>query len=69
MAILELEDSQVKLAAQLTKIEEDIKENDNIVRQLMKEGKKQLAKSYLRKRHLCEKNHGKFTFLNLRLEL
>lgn len=34
---------------------------------MMKEGKKQLAKSYLRKRHLCEKKHGEFEFELLRI--
>ncbi|KAL5291165.1 CHMP7 family protein [Megaselia abdita] len=68
VALLELEDSQVKLAGQLTKIEEEIKEHDNMVRQLMKEGKKPLAKSYLRKRHLCEKKHESLSKSLLNIE-
>lgn len=56
--VLQLEDTLVQLTAQLTKAEEDIKENDDMVRKLMKEGKKLIAMTYLKKKKFCEKRHG-----------
>lgn len=40
-------------------IETDIKNTDNTVRKYLKEQKRQLAKSFLRKKHVLEKNLGK----------
>lgn len=44
---------------QLEDIELDIKENDIKARQHIKDNQRVLAKSFLRKKHLLEKNHGK----------
>lgn len=55
--------TQRNLLQQLEDLEDDIKLNDEKVRQYVKEGKRQLAKTYLRKKHLLEKNHGKLLSL------
>lgn len=41
-------------------IETDIKNTDTAVRKYLKEQKRQLAKSFLRKKHVLEKNLGKY---------
>ncbi|XP_017081174.1 charged multivesicular body protein 7 [Drosophila eugracilis] len=56
-AVHNLQNTQAQLLKQLEDLEEDIKVNDNKARQLLKENKRQMAKTYLRKRHLLEKNH------------
>lgn len=53
-----LEMTQASLLNQLEALEEDIKANDAKARQYVKENKRQLAKTYLRKRRLLEQNHG-----------
>lgn len=57
--------TQASLLNQLDALEEDIKVNDAKARQYVKENKRQLAKTYLRKRRLLEQNHG----ANLRIRL
>ncbi|KAH8371440.1 hypothetical protein KR093_007499, partial [Drosophila rubida] len=52
-----LEMTRVGLLKQLEELEDEIKVNDSKVRQYVKENKRQLAKTYLRKRRLLEKNH------------
>lgn len=53
-----------KMEKSLTKsvdgIENDINKTDSQVRQYIREKKKQLAKSFLRKKHALEKNLGEF---------
>jgi len=61
-AVHNLQNTQAQLLKQLEELEEDIKVNDEKARQYLKENKRQLAKTYLRKRHLLEKNHGRFSF-------
>nr|XP_016924643.1 charged multivesicular body protein 7 [Drosophila suzukii] len=56
-AVHNLQNTQAQLLKQLEELEEDIKVNDEKARQYLKENKRQLAKTYLRKRHLLEKNH------------
>lgn len=50
--------TQTSLLKQLENLELDIKENEGKAHQYIKENKRQLAKTYLRKKHLMEKNHG-----------
>lgn len=57
-AVHNLQNTQTQLLKQLENLEEDIKVNDDKARQYLKENKRQMAKTYLRKRHLLEKNHG-----------
>ncbi|KAH8350864.1 hypothetical protein KR067_001699 [Drosophila pandora] len=56
-AVHNLQNTQTQLLKQLENLEEDIKVNDDKARQYLKENKRQMAKTYLRKRHLLEKNH------------
>ncbi|XP_016955734.1 charged multivesicular body protein 7 [Drosophila biarmipes] len=56
-AVHNLQNTQAQLLKQLEDLEEEIKINDEKARQYLKENKRQLAKTYLRKRHLLEKNH------------
>ncbi|XP_017059657.1 charged multivesicular body protein 7 [Drosophila ficusphila] len=56
-AVHNLQNTQAQLLKQLENLEEEIKVNDDKARQYMKENKRQMAKTYLRKRHLLEKNH------------
>ncbi|XP_017022749.1 charged multivesicular body protein 7 [Drosophila kikkawai] len=56
-AVHNLQNTQAQLLKQLESLEEDIKLNDDKARQYLKENKRQMAKTYLRKRHLLEKNH------------
>ncbi|KAI8036626.1 charged multivesicular body protein 7 [Drosophila gunungcola] len=56
-AVHNLQNTQAQLLKQLEDLEEEIKLNDDKARQYLKENKRQMAKSYLRKRHLLEKNH------------
>ncbi|KAH8240152.1 hypothetical protein KR032_011673, partial [Drosophila birchii] len=56
-AVHNLQNTQAQLLKQLENLEEDIKVNDDKARQYLKENKRQMAKTYLRKRHLLEKNH------------
>ncbi|EDV97624.1 GH14595 [Drosophila grimshawi] len=56
-AMHDLEMTQANLLKQLEGIEEDIKSNENKALQYVKENKRQLAKTYLRKKRLLEKNH------------
>lgn len=53
-----LEMTQASLLKQLETLEDEIKANDDKARQYVRENKRQLAKTYLRKRRLLEKNHG-----------
>ncbi|XP_030573106.1 charged multivesicular body protein 7 [Drosophila novamexicana] len=57
LAVHNLEMTQASLMKQLESLEEEIKVNDDKARQYVKENKRQLAKTYLRKRRLLEKNH------------
>lgn len=57
-AVHNLEMTQASLLKQLEVLEDGIKTNDDKARQYVKENKRQLAKTYLRKRRLLEKNHG-----------
>lgn len=57
-AVHNLEMTQASLLKQLETLEDDIKANDDKARQYVRENKRQLAKTYLRKRRLLEKNHG-----------
>ncbi|XP_055902451.1 charged multivesicular body protein 7 [Eupeodes corollae] len=54
-----LQMTQKNLTAQLESLESDIKITDEKARQYLKENKRQLAKTYLRKKHLLEKNYEK----------
>ncbi|XP_068143319.1 LOW QUALITY PROTEIN: charged multivesicular body protein 7 [Drosophila tropicalis] len=56
-AMHNLQMTQANLLQQLETLEVNIKFNDDKVRQYLKENKRQMAKTYLRKRHLLEKNH------------
>ncbi|KAM8708035.1 hypothetical protein ACLKA7_015067 [Drosophila subpalustris] len=56
-AMHNLEMTRNSLSNQLEDLEEEIKMNDDKARQYVKENKRQLAKTYLRKRRLLEKNH------------
>ncbi|KAH8300403.1 hypothetical protein KR018_004397 [Drosophila ironensis] len=56
-AVHNLQNTQAQLLKQLESLEEDIKINDHKARQYIKENKRQMAKTYLRKRILLEKNH------------
>ncbi|KAH8361657.1 hypothetical protein KR084_012485 [Drosophila pseudotakahashii] len=56
-AVHNLQNTQAQLLKQLEDLEEEIKVNDEKARQYLKENKRQMAKTYLRKRHLLEKNH------------
>ncbi|XP_039485881.1 charged multivesicular body protein 7 [Drosophila santomea] len=56
-AVHNLQNTQSQLLKQLEELEEEIKVNDDKARQYMKGNKRQMAKTYLRKRHLLEKNH------------
>ncbi|KAH8419586.1 hypothetical protein KR222_007773 [Zaprionus bogoriensis] len=56
-AVHNLEMTQASLLKQLEELEDSIKANDDKARQYVKENKRQLAKTYLRKRRLLEKNH------------
>ncbi|XP_062131748.1 charged multivesicular body protein 7 [Drosophila sulfurigaster albostrigata] len=56
-AMHNLDMTRVGLLKQLEELEEEIKVNDTKARQYVKENKRQLAKTYLRKRRLLEKNH------------
>ncbi|XP_014093068.3 charged multivesicular body protein 7 [Bactrocera oleae] len=58
-AVHNLKMTQASLLKQLENLEEDIKENEEKARQYIKENKRQLAKTYLRKKLLKEKNHEK----------
>ncbi|CAD7005910.1 unnamed protein product [Ceratitis capitata] len=58
-AVHNLKMTQVSLLKQLENLEEDMRENEEKARQYVKENKRQLAKTYLRKKHLMEKNHEK----------
>lgn len=50
--------TQASLVQQLESLEDEIKVNDDKARHYVKENKRQLAKTYLRKRRLLEKNYG-----------
>ncbi|XP_055855681.1 charged multivesicular body protein 7 [Episyrphus balteatus] len=54
-----LQMTQKNLTVQLESLETDIKATDDKARQYLKENKRQLAKTYLRKKHLLEKNYEK----------
>ncbi|XP_036327371.1 charged multivesicular body protein 7 [Rhagoletis pomonella] len=58
-AVHNLKMTQASLLKQLETLEEDIKVNEEKARAYLKENKRQLAKTYLRKKHLMEKNHEK----------
>ncbi|XP_053953751.1 charged multivesicular body protein 7 [Anastrepha ludens] len=58
-AVHNLKMTQASLLKQLDNIEEDIKLTEEKARTYLKENKRQLAKTYLRKKHLMEKNHEK----------
>lgn len=57
-ALHNLQVTQSNLLQQLEKLETDIKDNENKARQYLTDNKRMLAKTYLRKKHLLEKNHG-----------
>lgn len=54
-----LEATKESLVKQLEDLELLIKENEDKARQYIGENKRTLAKTYLRKKQLLEKNHGK----------
>lgn len=56
-AMHNLEMTRASLLKQLEDLEDEVKMNDDKARQYVKENKRQLAKTYLRKRRLLEKNH------------
>ncbi|XP_023292401.2 charged multivesicular body protein 7 [Lucilia cuprina] len=56
-AIHNLQVTKTNLVKQIDDIEMEIKDNENKARQYIKENKRLLAKTYLRKKHLLEKNH------------
>ncbi|ALC43823.1 CG5498 [Drosophila busckii] len=56
-AVHNLQVTQGNLLKQLEELEDEIKLNDDKARQYVKENKRQLAKTYLRKRNLLEKSH------------
>ncbi|TMW44425.1 hypothetical protein DOY81_010492 [Sarcophaga bullata] len=58
-ALHNLQVTKDNLLKQLDDIEVDIKYNENKAREYMKENKRLLAKTYLRKKHLLEQNHEK----------
>ncbi|XP_030382520.1 charged multivesicular body protein 7 [Scaptodrosophila lebanonensis] len=57
LGVHRLQMTQSSLLKELEKLEEDIRVNDQKVQLYVKEKKRQMAKTYLRKRHLMEKNH------------
>ncbi|KAM7359419.1 charged multivesicular body protein 7 [Cochliomyia hominivorax] len=56
-AIHNLQQTKINLVKQLEDIELEVKDNEDKARQYIKENKRLLAKTYLRKKHLLEKNH------------
>lgn len=58
-AVHNLKMAQNSLLSQLEDIEKEVKLNEDKARQYIKDGKRQLAKAYLRKKQLLEKNHEK----------
>ncbi|XP_030244048.1 charged multivesicular body protein 7 isoform X1 [Drosophila navojoa] len=69
LAMHNLEMTQASLLQQLESLEEEIKANDDKARQYVKENKRQLAKTYLRKRRLLEKNHERRSLALHNIEL
>lgn len=59
VSIYALNKMEKSLAKSVEAIENDIEQTDSLVRQYLREKKKQLAKSFLRKKHVLEKNLGK----------
>ncbi|XP_030385756.1 charged multivesicular body protein 7-like [Scaptodrosophila lebanonensis] len=57
LALHRLQMTKTSLLQQMEKLEDECKFNDKKVHQYVKENKRQLAKVYLRRRHLVEKNH------------
>lgn len=56
VSIYTLNKMEKSLAKSVEGIENDIEQTDTLVRQYIREKKKQLAKSFLRKKHVLEKN-------------
>lgn len=59
VSIFTLRRMEKSLVKSVEGIETDIKNTDTVVRGYLKEQKRQLAKSFLRKKHVLEKNLGK----------
>ncbi|XP_001354130.3 charged multivesicular body protein 7 [Drosophila pseudoobscura] len=69
LGVHRLQITQADLLKQLQNLEEEIKANDEKARQYIKENKRQMAKTYLRKRHLVEKNHERRSLALYNIEL
>lgn len=59
ISIFTINKMEISLTKSVEAIENDIERTDGLVRQYVREKKKQLAKSFLRKKHVLEKNLGK----------
>lgn len=60
ISIYTLNKMEKSLLKSVENIESDINQTDTLVRQYIKDKKRQLAKNFLRKKHVLEKNLGKF---------
>lgn len=58
ISIYTLNGMDKSLTKSVEAIETDIEQTDNLVRQYLRDKKRQLAKSFLRKKHVLEKNLG-----------
>lgn len=63
ISIYTLNRMEKSLTKSVEAIETDIDQTDNLVRQYIRDKKKQLAKSFLRKKHVLEKNLCKYRWL------
>lgn len=62
VSIFTLNRMEKSLTKSVEAIETDINSTDTLVRQYIRDKKKQLAKNFLRKKHVLEKNLGWFIF-------
>lgn len=65
VSIYTLNKMEKSLLKSVENIESDINQTDTLVRQYIRDKKRQLAKSFLRKKHVLEKNLGKFQYFSL----
>lgn len=61
ISIYTLNKMETSLLKSVENIESDINQTDALVRQYIRDKKRQLAKNFLRKKHVLEKNLGKFS--------
>lgn len=68
ISIYTLNKMETSLLKSVENIESDINQTDTLVRQYIRDKKRQLAKNFLRKKHVLEKNLGKFQ-IDFRLKI